>query len=67
MNKSIAIIGAGPAGYNLAILLAKRGYEVEMFEKRADPSVEIQAGEGRSTNFIFSLRSYEGFKRAGVL
>ena len=35
--KTIAIIGAGPAGIEAAALLAKQGYQVELFEKSAAP------------------------------
>ncbi len=33
----ITIIGAGLAGSLLATLLAQRGFDVEVFEKRGDP------------------------------
>lgn len=35
MNKKIAIIGAGPGGLTAGMLLAHRGYQVEVFEKDA--------------------------------
>ena len=34
MRSDIAIIGAGPVGLTLAILLIKRGHRVQVFEKR---------------------------------
>jgi digeranylgeranylglycerophospholipid reductase len=34
MNKTIAIIGAGPAGAQSAYLLSKEGFEVHLFEKQ---------------------------------
>lgn len=33
MKKKIAIIGAGPGGLTAAMILSKRGYEVEVYEK----------------------------------
>ena len=39
LRGTIAILGAGPVGYTLSILLVQRGYEVELYEKRADPTV----------------------------
>ena len=33
-GKRVAIIGSGPAGITVAIILAQRGYEVTMFEMR---------------------------------
>lgn len=35
----VVIVGAGPAGSLAAMYLAKRGYKVQVFEKRPDPSV----------------------------
>ena len=35
--KTIAIIGAGPAGIEAAALLARQGYQVDLFEKSASP------------------------------
>lgn len=32
--KKIAIVGAGPGGLAAAMLLARRGYKVEVFEKQ---------------------------------
>lgn len=34
MNKKVLIIGAGPGGLTAGMLLASRGYEVEIFEKQ---------------------------------
>lgn len=33
-NKKAAVIGSGPAGITIAIILAKRGYDVTVFESR---------------------------------
>jgi kynurenine 3-monooxygenase len=40
-NKSvrICIVGAGLAGSMMAILLAKLGYRISVYEKREDPRV----------------------------
>eukprot|EP00347_Sterkiella_histriomuscorum_P014255 403361580 len=65
-KKIVAIIGAGPVGYVLSILLAKQGYTIHLYEKRANPLISEQISEGRSTNFIFGLRAIEALKRAGV-
>lgn len=35
LNERIAIIGSGPAGISLALILAKKGYKVTIFEKRS--------------------------------
>lgn len=33
----IAIVGGGPAGACMALILAQRGFSVDVFELRADP------------------------------
>ena len=33
MKKKIAIIGAGPGGLTAAMILSKRGYDVDVYEK----------------------------------
>lgn len=48
-GKRIAVVGAGPAGLSCAGELAKRGYKVVVFEKRA-------LGGGLSTYGIIALR-----------
>ena len=35
-NKKIAIVGGGPAGITAASYLARRGYEVSIYEKHKD-------------------------------
>jgi phytoene desaturase len=35
MNRHIAIVGAGPGGLTAAMILAKRGYKVSVFEREA--------------------------------
>lgn len=63
--KEITIIGAGLAGSLMALLLAKRGYKVVVFEKRSDMrKAEISAG--RSINLALSDRGISALKRAGI-
>lgn len=35
LNERIAIIGSGPAGISLALILAKKGYKITIFEKNS--------------------------------
>ena len=35
LNERIAVIGSGPAGISLALILAKKGYKVTIFEKNS--------------------------------
>jgi kynurenine 3-monooxygenase len=62
----INIIGAGLAGSLLAILLARRGFEVTVYERRADPRV-ADAERGRSINLALAARGIRGLTLAGVL
>lgn len=50
MNKQrIAIIGAGTAGLASAILLARQGHDITLFE-RAEALAPVGAGERRGTH-----------------
>jgi kynurenine 3-monooxygenase len=65
-NSGVNIIGAGLAGSLLAILLAKRGFRVSVYERRADPRTSSANG-GRSINLALAARGIRGLKLAGVL
>jgi kynurenine 3-monooxygenase len=62
----INIIGAGLAGSLLAILLARRGFKVTVFERRPDPRV-VTVNGGRSINMALAARGIRGLELAGVL
>lgn len=62
----ITIVGAGPAGCLLAILLARRGHEVEIHERRADPRLQ-PAEAGRSINLALAARGIRALEAAGVM
>ena len=53
--RRITIIGAGLAGALLATLLARRGWQVDVYEKRGDPRLQGYAG-GRSINLALAER-----------
>ncbi|TAE70250.1 MAG: kynurenine 3-monooxygenase, partial [Bacteroidetes bacterium] len=65
MENKITIIGAGLAGSLLSIILAKRGFEVEIFEKRKDMRTQ-KVEAGRSINLALSHRGLKGLERAGI-
>jgi kynurenine 3-monooxygenase len=61
----IRIVGAGPTGALLAILLARRGLKIELYESRPDLR-NLQAGAGRSINLALADRGIHALKTAGV-
>jgi kynurenine 3-monooxygenase len=61
----IRIVGAGPTGALLAILLARRGEQIELYESRPDPR-HLPAGTGRSINLALADRGIHALKAAGV-
>jgi len=64
-RESACIVGAGPTGALLAILLARRGVRVTLYESRPDP--RQSAGEsGRSINLALADRGAHALELAGV-
>jgi len=63
--QKVAIIGAGLAGSLLAIYLAKRGTEVDVFEARGDMRLE-QVAAGRSINLALSDRGIAALREVGM-
>lgn len=59
------IIGAGLGGTLLACYLARRGYRVDVFERRPDPRSKGYAG-GRSINLALSTRGLAGLAGVGL-
>lgn len=64
-SRHITLIGAGLAGAVLATLLAQRGWEVEVFEKRGDPRIKGYEG-GRSINLALAERGRHALRLAGA-
>lgn len=62
---SVAIIGAGPTGTLLAILLQRRGMQVTLYEGRPDPRKGTPEA-GRSINLALADRGIHALKLAGV-
>lgn len=62
-NRHLTIIGAGLAGALLAILLARRGWSVDVFEKRDDPRARGYEG-GRSINLALAERGLHALRQA---
>lgn len=64
-NEEITLVGSGLAGSLLAILLAKRGHTINVYEKREDPRTSEAIG-GRSINLALSHRGWKALKKAGI-
>ncbi len=62
---SVAIVGAGLAGCLLATLLARRGTEVTVYERRDDPRVAVPE-RGRSINLAISARGLQALDQVGL-
>lgn len=65
MRKKAIIIGAGMAGCFMAVCLAKRNYEVEVYEHRPDVRDE-DYDSGRSFNLTLYYRGIEAMKQVGM-
>ncbi|HKO82101.1 MAG TPA: NAD(P)/FAD-dependent oxidoreductase [Chitinophagaceae bacterium] len=65
MKKEIIIAGAGLVGSLLSIYLAKRGYKVSIYEKRADMRKETMDA-GRSINLALSDRGLLALEKVGL-
>ena len=61
--RDLTIVGAGLAGSLLATLLARRGWSVDVYERRGDPRVEGYAG-GRSINLALAERGLHALRSA---
>ena len=64
--QAINIVGAGMAGSLLAVLLAKRGFNVSLYDKRPDPR-KATAERGRSINLALAARGIRALEQAGVM
>tara|TARA_R110002049_G_scaffold254642_2_gene430127 strand:- start:9202 stop:10536 length:1335 start_codon:yes stop_codon:yes gene_type:complete len=61
----IAVVGAGLVGSLQAIMLAKKGHQVEVFERRPDMR-NVKLIAGRSINLALSDRGWKALKMAGI-
>jgi kynurenine 3-monooxygenase len=64
-KEKVIIIGAGLAGSLLAIYLAKRGIECEIYEARGDMRKETMSA-GRSINLALSNRGIAALREVGL-
>src|SRR5260370_35200367 len=65
MSAKFVLIGSGLAGGLLAAYLGRRGYEVDLYERRADPREGNIVG-GRSINLALSTRGIHALEQLGI-
>jgi len=63
--KTITLIGAGLNGPLLALGLVKRGFRVEIYERRPDMR-RVRISAGRSINLALSTRGIHALEQAGL-
>lgn len=66
MGKRFAIIGGGLGGALLANHLGRAGLEVDLYERRADPSAGDFIAGGRSINLAISVRGIHALAQVGL-
>ena len=59
------LIGSGLAGGLLTAYLGRRGYDVDLYERRADPREGNMVG-GRSINLALSTRGIQALEQIGI-
>ncbi len=64
--KKVVVSGAGLVGSFWALALKKKGYDVDLYEKRSDMRLDDYEG-GRSINLIATSRALNAFSLVGVL
>ena len=62
---SVTVVGAGPVGSLLALTLARRGWQVDLFERRPDMR-RVDLGAGRSINLAVSTRGLHALSQVGL-
>ncbi|MCB0544367.1 MAG: FAD-dependent monooxygenase [Saprospiraceae bacterium] len=64
-SKKAIVVGAGLVGSLWAVFLARRGYQVEVYERRSDMRAAGYTG-GRSINLAMSERGWKAIEKAGI-
>jgi kynurenine 3-monooxygenase len=64
-KSKITLIGSGLTGPLLAVELLRRGFDVELFERRPDMR-RVQISAGRSINLALSTRGIHALRQAGL-
>ncbi len=64
-KQKVTIVGAGLAGALLSVYFAKRGIDVDIYERRPDMR-KSDAGAGKSINLALSTRGIHALKEVGL-
>lgn len=64
-EKKAIIVGAGLVGSLWAVFLARRGYQIDVYERRSDMRTKGYVG-GRSINLAMSERGWAAVEKAGI-
>ncbi len=64
-NRNVTIVGAGLVGSLLSIYLAKKGYKIDLFERRPDMR-KVTVSAGKSINLALSDRGGKGLEGVGI-
>lgn len=64
-GKTFTVVGGGPVGTLLAILLARHGYKVGLYESRPD-SRKTSIYQGKSINIALSDRGWTSLEKIGI-
>ncbi len=64
-RKTVNIIGAGQCGTLIAVMLARHGFRVEVYERFKDPRVQ-DAEAGRSINLALAARGLNALRQVGI-
>src|SRR6266566_552600 len=65
MAAKFVLIGSGLAGGLLAAYLGRRGYDIDLYERRSDPREGNLVG-GRSINLALSTRGIHALEQIGI-
>ncbi len=63
--RSVTVVGAGLVGSLISIFLAKRGYRVNILERRSDMR-KSNVDRGRSINLALSTRGLAALEEVGL-
>ncbi|MCH8908590.1 MAG: FAD-dependent monooxygenase [Candidatus Heimdallarchaeota archaeon] len=66
LSKKVTVVGAGLVGSLAALSIAKKGFQVNLYEKLSDIRKQ-QQGAGRSINLALSHRGIKALTEAGII